>query len=115
MPSSLAARAIRARCSSMAAANAAGPPKLGIWPVRLSRSSTAASIASCTSAAIASRIRDAIAADVHEAMDAAVEERLSLTGQIPNFGGPAAFAAAIDEQRARIARAAKELGIEPTQ
>jgi tripartite-type tricarboxylate transporter receptor subunit TctC len=61
------------------------------------------------------RIRDAIAADVHEAMDAAVEERLSLTGQIPNFGGPAAFAAAIDEQRARIARAAKELGIEPTQ
>jgi len=61
------------------------------------------------------RIRDAIAADVHEAMDAAVEERLSLTGQIPNFGGPAAFAAAIDEQRSRIARAAKELGIEPTQ
>jgi tripartite-type tricarboxylate transporter receptor subunit TctC len=48
-------------------------------------------------------------------MDAAVEERLSLTGQIPNFGGPAAFAATIDEQRARIARAAKELGIEPTQ
>jgi len=61
------------------------------------------------------RIRDAIAGDVHEAMDAAVDERLNLTGQIPNFGGPAAFAAEIDAQRARIARAAKELGAEPTQ
>jgi len=61
------------------------------------------------------RIREAIAADLHEAMDAAVEERLNLTGQIPNFGGPAAFAAEIDGQRARIARAAKEIGLEPTQ
>src|SRR5262244_1793481 len=61
------------------------------------------------------RVRDGIAADVHEAMDAAVEERLNLTGQIPNFGGPAAFAAEIDGQRARIARAAKEIGLEPTQ
>src|SRR5262245_41905853 len=61
------------------------------------------------------RIRHAIAGDVHEAMDAAVEERLNLTGQIPNFGGPAAFAAEIDAQRARITRAAREIGIEPTQ
>jgi len=61
------------------------------------------------------RVRAAIAGDVHEAMDAAVEERLNLTGQIPNFGGPAAFAAEIDHQRARIARAAKDLGIEPTE
>jgi tripartite-type tricarboxylate transporter receptor subunit TctC len=61
------------------------------------------------------RIRDAIAGDVHEAMDAAVEERLNLTGQIPNFGGPTAFAAEIDAQRARITRAAREIGIEPTQ
>jgi len=61
------------------------------------------------------RVRAAIAGDVHEAMDAAVEERLNLTGQIPNFGGPAAFVAEIDQQRARIARAAKDLGIEPTE
>ena len=61
------------------------------------------------------RVRAAIAGDVHEAMDAAVEERLNLTGQIPNFGGPAAFSAEIDQQRARIARAAKDLGIEPTE
>jgi tripartite-type tricarboxylate transporter receptor subunit TctC len=61
------------------------------------------------------RIRDGIAADVHEAMDPAVTERLNLTGQIPNFGGPAAFAGAIEEQRARLARAAKDIGLEPTQ
>jgi tripartite-type tricarboxylate transporter receptor subunit TctC len=61
------------------------------------------------------RTREAIAADVREAMDAAVEERLSLTGQIPNFGGPADFAKDIAQQRARLAIAGKELGIVPTQ
>src|SRR5262245_28231054 len=61
------------------------------------------------------RIRENIAADVREAMDPAVEERLSLTGQLPNFGGPANFAAAIEQQRARLTAAAKELGIVPTQ
>ncbi len=61
------------------------------------------------------RIREGIAADVREAIDPAVEERLNLTGQIPNFGGPADFAAAIEEQRARLAVAAKDLGIVPTQ
>ncbi len=44
-----------------------------------------------------------------------VEERLTLTGQIPNFGGPAEFHAEIEEQRARISAAAKSLGIVPTQ
>jgi tripartite-type tricarboxylate transporter receptor subunit TctC len=61
------------------------------------------------------RIREGIAADVRQAMDPAVEERLSLTGQIPNFGGPADFAAEIEQQRARLAAAAKDLGIVPTQ
>src|SRR5256886_15989103 len=59
------------------------------------------------------RIRDGIAADVREAMDAAVEERLDLTGQIPNFGGPAQVAAAIEAQRAGLARAAKDPRIVP--
>jgi hypothetical protein len=40
---------------------------------------------------------------------------LNLTGQIPNFGGPAQFAAAIEAQRAGLVRAAKDLGIVPTQ
>jgi tripartite-type tricarboxylate transporter receptor subunit TctC len=61
------------------------------------------------------QIRDSIAADVRVAMDPAVEERLNLTGQVPNFGGPADFAAAIEQQRARLAGAAKDLGIVPTQ
>jgi len=60
------------------------------------------------------RVRDGIAADVREAMDATVEERLNTTGQVPNFGGPAAFAAEIEQQRARIARAARDIGIVPT-
>jgi tripartite-type tricarboxylate transporter receptor subunit TctC len=61
------------------------------------------------------RIREAIAADVRDAMDPVVEERLSLTGQIPNFGGLAEFAADIEQQRARLAVAAKTLGIVPTE
>jgi tripartite-type tricarboxylate transporter receptor subunit TctC len=61
------------------------------------------------------RIREAIAADVRDAMDPVVEERLSLTGQIPSFGGPAEFAADIEQQRARLAVAAKTLGIVPTE
>ena len=61
------------------------------------------------------RVRESIAADVRKAIDTAVEERLNLTGQIPNFGGPAEFATAIEQQRARLALAAKELGIVPTQ
>jgi tripartite-type tricarboxylate transporter receptor subunit TctC len=61
------------------------------------------------------RIRESIAADVREAIDPVIEERLNLTGQVPNFGGPADFAAAIEQQRARLAVAAKDLGIVPTQ
>jgi tripartite-type tricarboxylate transporter receptor subunit TctC len=61
------------------------------------------------------RIREAIAADVRDAMDPVAEERLSFTGQIPNFGGPAEFAADIEQQRARLAVAAKTLGIVPTE
>jgi tripartite-type tricarboxylate transporter receptor subunit TctC len=61
------------------------------------------------------RVREAIAADVRAAMDATVEQRLNLTGQIPNFGGPTDFAAAIEQQRTRLVTAAKDLGIVPTQ
>jgi tripartite-type tricarboxylate transporter receptor subunit TctC len=61
------------------------------------------------------RVRESIAADVREAIDPAVEERLNLTGQIPNFGGPADFAADIAQQSTRIGGAAKDLGIVPTQ
>ena len=45
----------------------------------------------------------------------AIAARLNDTGQLPNFGGPAEFHAAIELQRARVAAAAKELGIVPTE
>jgi hypothetical protein len=43
--------------------------------------------------------------------DAIIKNRLILTAQIPNPGGPAEFAKSIDEQRAVLAKSAKELGM----
>jgi tripartite-type tricarboxylate transporter receptor subunit TctC len=62
-------------------------------------------------------LRERIAADVSAvvAADPAIKERMDLTAQILNVGGPAEFQAAIDEQRARLAVAAKDLGIVPTE
>ena len=61
-------------------------------------------------------LRERIAADVRAAAaDPLVEERMNLTAQILNIGGPAEFHAAIEEQRARLAAAVKELGIVPTE
>lgn len=62
-------------------------------------------------------LRERIAADVAAvvAADPAIGTRLADTGQILNVGGPAEFGAATDEQRAKIAAIAKELGIKPTQ
>jgi tripartite-type tricarboxylate transporter receptor subunit TctC len=58
-------------------------------------------------------LRERVAADVKEVMtsDPLVIERLNLTGQLPNPGGPAEFGAAIDEQRAKLAVIAKDLGL----
>jgi hypothetical protein len=44
-------------------------------------------------------------------LDAIIKDRLIMTAQIPNPGGPAEFASSIDEQRAALAKAAKVLGI----
>jgi tripartite-type tricarboxylate transporter receptor subunit TctC len=61
-------------------------------------------------------LRTRIAADVGEVgADPAITARLNDTGQLPNFSGPAEFHAAIELQRARVAAAAKELGIVPTE
>jgi tripartite-type tricarboxylate transporter receptor subunit TctC len=58
-------------------------------------------------------LRTRIAADVTAVMenDPVIKERLTATGQHYNPGGPAEFAASIDEQRARIKAAADTLGI----
>ena len=58
-------------------------------------------------------LRERIAADIKAVMDGdpVISDRLIMTAQIPNPGGPDEFAKSIDEQRAVLAKAAKELGI----
>jgi len=60
-------------------------------------------------------LRERIAADIKTVMDAdpLINERLIMTAQVPNPGGPAEFAKSIDEQRAVLTKAAKDLGITP--
>jgi hypothetical protein len=62
-------------------------------------------------------LRERIAADVLAVMkeNPSIAERLTRTGQIVNPGGAAEFAKAIEAQRARIAQAAKLLGVKPKQ
>jgi tripartite-type tricarboxylate transporter receptor subunit TctC len=60
-------------------------------------------------------LRQRIADDIRVVADSTVESKLIATGQIMNLGGPVEFGSAIDEQRARLARLAKELGVKPTQ
>src|SRR5262249_15720059 len=60
-------------------------------------------------------LRERIAGDVRAITDDTVSSRLIATGQITNIGGPTEFATAIDEQRARLASIAKDLGLKPTQ
>jgi tripartite-type tricarboxylate transporter receptor subunit TctC len=61
-------------------------------------------------------LRERIAADIRTvAADPAVAARLEATGQVMNPGSPSEFAASIEEQRERIAAAAKDLGIQAAQ
>src|SRR5262249_45904683 len=61
-------------------------------------------------------LREHIAADVRAVVqEPDFGDRLSVTGQIANAGGPAEFAAAMQEQRDRLAIPAKELGLKPAQ
>jgi tripartite-type tricarboxylate transporter receptor subunit TctC len=61
-------------------------------------------------------LRERIAADVRAIVEEPeFAEKLSVTGQIANAGGPAEFAAAMQEQRHRLAIAAKDLGLKSAQ
>lgn len=61
-------------------------------------------------------LREHIAGDIRAVVsEPDFGEKLSVTGQIANAGGPAEFAAAIQEQRDRLAIAAKELGLKAAQ
>jgi tripartite-type tricarboxylate transporter receptor subunit TctC len=65
---------------------------------------------------ISNELRQRIGADVAAvAADPTIAERLAGTAQVPNPGGPAEFAAAIDRQRAQIAVIAQALGPIPKQ
>jgi tripartite-type tricarboxylate transporter receptor subunit TctC len=58
-------------------------------------------------------LRERITADIRAVADTSVADRLALTGQILNVGGPEEFAKSVDEQRAEVASFAAELGIKP--
>ena len=58
-------------------------------------------------------LRQRITSDFRAVADATIDDRLTITGQTMNIGGPEEFAKSIDEQRAQVAAFAKELGIEP--
>src|ERR1700686_5366819 len=58
-------------------------------------------------------LRERITSDIRAIADATLEDRLTTTGQLMNIGGPEEFGRSIDEQRAKIAAFAKELGIKP--
>jgi tripartite-type tricarboxylate transporter receptor subunit TctC len=65
---------------------------------------------------IAGDLREKIGADVKAvASDPAIADKLAGTAQVPNPGGPAEFAEAVEEQRAKIAKIAQALGIKPKQ
>jgi tripartite-type tricarboxylate transporter receptor subunit TctC len=60
-------------------------------------------------------LRERIAGDLAAVVDPVIRERLEATGQIVNVRGPAEFAAAVGEQRAKLAAIAKVLGIKSAQ
>ena len=65
---------------------------------------------------IATELRDRISADVRAvAAEPAMIDRLAAVGQIAHGSTPAEFAAAIEEQRAKMAVSAKLIGSRPTQ
>ncbi len=61
---------------------------------------------------MSNELRERISADIGAvAVDKTIAARLAATGQVLNVSGPAEFAAAIAEQRAKLAGIAKDLGI----
>ena len=58
-------------------------------------------------------LRQRITADIRAVVDPTIEDRLTTTGQLTNIGGPEEFGKSVDEQRAKVAAFAKELGINP--
>jgi tripartite-type tricarboxylate transporter receptor subunit TctC len=65
---------------------------------------------------MSAELRGRIAADIQAVgADPAIADRLLVTGQLLRPSGPDEFAAAVEEQRARVAEAAKGLGLKAAQ
>jgi len=60
-------------------------------------------------------LRERITADIRAVADSTIAERLTITGQLMNIGGPGEFGRSIEEQRATVAAFARDLGIKPMQ
>ncbi len=60
-------------------------------------------------------LRERITADIRAVADSTIAERLAITGQLMNIGGPDEFGRSIEEQRATVAAFARDLGIKPLQ
>lgn len=60
-------------------------------------------------------LRERITADIRAVADATVADRLTITGQLMNIGGPAEFGKSIEAQRTTVAAFARDLGIKPMQ
>ena len=60
-------------------------------------------------------LRTRIAADIEAVADKAMAEKLAVSGQVMSPGKAAEFAASIEEQRATVAKIAKDLGIKPAE
>jgi tripartite-type tricarboxylate transporter receptor subunit TctC len=58
-------------------------------------------------------LRRHITADIRAVVDPTIEDRLTTTGQLTNIGGPEEFGKSVDEQRAKVAAFARQLGINP--
>ena len=58
-------------------------------------------------------LRQRITSDIRAVADKTIVDRLTITGQLVNIGGPEEFAKSIDEQRVKLAEFAKAIGIEP--
>jgi tripartite-type tricarboxylate transporter receptor subunit TctC len=58
-------------------------------------------------------LRKRITGDIRDVADKTVEERLTVTGQLLNVGGPEEFAKSIEDQRAKVEALAKELDVKP--
>jgi tripartite-type tricarboxylate transporter receptor subunit TctC len=60
-------------------------------------------------------LRERITADIRAIADPTIADRLTITGQLMNIGGPDEFGKSIDAQRATVAAFARDLGIKPMQ